>query len=301
MNETAKATIKAHLKENNINLNGLGESLKELSCLKELASLKDLDALKDLNDLGRLKELNGLGHLKQQTAVENPAKSSMLPKLPNDYLTEMFSANCTMNQSSLSAMETMETIYSHFYRDYLASSSKTLAAKMKNENSLNDLSFLNTFSSKTDLNKIDVRPTNGLSAASSQRTNSKLTSSLAEQRSSRLSSANDQPGLSLSHQLPVNTTKPTEVASRFLTPLQIDKNQTKKPRPKRFRCPHCDIAFSNNGQLKGHIRTHTGRLLLFRSLLQSAPTSGRFNRGLGRRRMPPDSARIIEISVRMFT
>ncbi|XP_076295136.1 uncharacterized protein LOC143216180 [Lasioglossum baleicum] len=34
--------------------------------------------------------------------------------------------------------------------------------------------------------------------------------------------------------------------------------QLKKLRPKRFRCEHCDVAFSNNGQLKGHIRIHTG-------------------------------------------
>lgn len=34
---------------------------------------------------------------------------------------------------------------------------------------------------------------------------------------------------------------------------------TKKQRPKKFKCPHCDVArFSNNGQLKSHIRTHTG-------------------------------------------
>ena len=32
----------------------------------------------------------------------------------------------------------------------------------------------------------------------------------------------------------------------------------KKQRPKRFRCPHCNVAFSNNGQLKGHVRSHTG-------------------------------------------
>lgn len=34
----------------------------------------------------------------------------------------------------------------------------------------------------------------------------------------------------------------------------------KKQRPKRFRCPHCQVAFSNNGQLKGHVRSHTGNL-----------------------------------------
>ena len=34
---------------------------------------------------------------------------------------------------------------------------------------------------------------------------------------------------------------------------------SKKQRPKKFKCPHCDVAkFSNNGQLKSHIRTHTG-------------------------------------------
>lgn len=33
----------------------------------------------------------------------------------------------------------------------------------------------------------------------------------------------------------------------------------KKQRPKKFKCPHCDYAFSNNGQLKGHIRSHLGK------------------------------------------
>ncbi|XP_065216056.1 E3 SUMO-protein ligase EGR2-like [Planococcus citri] len=31
-----------------------------------------------------------------------------------------------------------------------------------------------------------------------------------------------------------------------------------KQRPKKFRCPHCKVSFSNNGQLKGHVRIHTG-------------------------------------------
>lgn len=34
----------------------------------------------------------------------------------------------------------------------------------------------------------------------------------------------------------------------------------KKQRPKKYKCPHCDVGFSNNGQLKGHIRIHTGSL-----------------------------------------
>lgn len=29
---------------------------------------------------------------------------------------------------------------------------------------------------------------------------------------------------------------------------------SRKQRPKKFKCPTCDVAFSNNGQLKGHIR-----------------------------------------------
>lgn len=36
--------------------------------------------------------------------------------------------------------------------------------------------------------------------------------------------------------------------------------QMKKMRPKKYSCQYCDAAFSNNGQLTGHIRTHTGRL-----------------------------------------
>lgn len=33
----------------------------------------------------------------------------------------------------------------------------------------------------------------------------------------------------------------------------------KKQRPKKFQCPHCQVSFSNNGQLKGHVRIHTGK------------------------------------------
>lgn len=42
----------------------------------------------------------------------------------------------------------------------------------------------------------------------------------------------------------------------------VAAKQMKKLRPKKFRCEHCDVAFSNNGQLKGHIRIHTGKLRL---------------------------------------
>lgn len=33
---------------------------------------------------------------------------------------------------------------------------------------------------------------------------------------------------------------------------------SRKQRPKKYKCPHCNVGFSNNGQLKGHIRIHTG-------------------------------------------
>lgn len=36
---------------------------------------------------------------------------------------------------------------------------------------------------------------------------------------------------------------------------------SRKQRPKKYKCPHCDVGFSNNGQLKGHIRIHTGEYL----------------------------------------
>lgn len=41
---------------------------------------------------------------------------------------------------------------------------------------------------------------------------------------------------------------------------QIKLMTARKQRPKKFKCPYCDVAFSNNGQLKGHIRIHTGEL-----------------------------------------
>lgn len=36
------------------------------------------------------------------------------------------------------------------------------------------------------------------------------------------------------------------------------QQQSKKYRPKNFQCPACKMAFSNNGQLKNHVRIHTG-------------------------------------------
>ena len=35
----------------------------------------------------------------------------------------------------------------------------------------------------------------------------------------------------------------------------------RKVRPKKFKCDECGAAFSNNGQLRGHIRIHTGIIM----------------------------------------
>ncbi|XP_057340074.1 zinc finger protein 629-like [Microplitis mediator] len=49
-----------------------------------------------------------------------------------------------------------------------------------------------------------------------------------------------------------------EEAVRLIHQQDIAAKQMKKLRPKKFRCEHCNVAFSNNGQLRGHIRIHTG-------------------------------------------
>lgn len=49
-----------------------------------------------------------------------------------------------------------------------------------------------------------------------------------------------------------------EYARVLAEEAQVKAMTARKQRPKKFKCPHCDVAFSNNGQLKGHIRIHTG-------------------------------------------
>ncbi|KAG8035505.1 hypothetical protein G9C98_006951 [Cotesia typhae] len=49
-----------------------------------------------------------------------------------------------------------------------------------------------------------------------------------------------------------------EEAVRLIHQQDIAAKQMKKLRPKKFRCEHCNVAFSNNGQLRGHVRIHTG-------------------------------------------
>lgn len=53
-----------------------------------------------------------------------------------------------------------------------------------------------------------------------------------------------------------------ECARILAEDAQVKMMTARKQRPKKFKCPHCDVAFSNNGQLKGHIRIHTGKHLL---------------------------------------
>lgn len=43
---------------------------------------------------------------------------------------------------------------------------------------------------------------------------------------------------------------------------QEDIAKEKKKRPKKLPCEYCNLKFSNNGQLKGHVRSHTGIYLL---------------------------------------
>lgn len=54
-----------------------------------------------------------------------------------------------------------------------------------------------------------------------------------------------------------------EYARVLAEEAQVKMMTARKQRPKKFKCPHCDVAFSNNGQLKGHIRIHTGELLSY--------------------------------------
>ncbi|UXI19561.1 hypothetical protein NH340_JMT05504 [Sarcoptes scabiei] len=51
---------------------------------------------------------------------------------------------------------------------------------------------------------------------------------------------------------------PTNSANTSSSIVSLSNGSNKKQRPKRFQCPHCQVSFSNNGQLKGHIRIHTG-------------------------------------------
>lgn len=49
-----------------------------------------------------------------------------------------------------------------------------------------------------------------------------------------------------------------EYARVLAEEAQVKMMTARRQRPKKFKCPHCEVAFSNNGQLKGHIRIHTG-------------------------------------------
>ncbi|XP_011505691.1 PREDICTED: zinc finger protein 286A-like [Ceratosolen solmsi marchali] len=57
--------------------------------------------------------------------------------------------------------------------------------------------------------------------------------------------------------LPANYQSVQDAVNRLSHQDAVAK-QIKKLRPKKFRCHYCNVAFSNNGQLKGHLRIHTG-------------------------------------------
>lgn len=49
-----------------------------------------------------------------------------------------------------------------------------------------------------------------------------------------------------------------ECARVIAEDIHLKSQSSRKQRPKKFKCSYCDVAFSNNGQLRGHIRIHTG-------------------------------------------
>lgn len=49
-----------------------------------------------------------------------------------------------------------------------------------------------------------------------------------------------------------------EEAVQLVHRQDVVAKEMKKMRPKKHNCPHCSMAFSNGGQLTGHIRIHTG-------------------------------------------
>lgn len=49
-----------------------------------------------------------------------------------------------------------------------------------------------------------------------------------------------------------------EEAMQMVHRQDVVAKEMKKMRPKKHSCPHCSMAFSNGGQLTGHIRIHTG-------------------------------------------
>ncbi|XP_058837364.1 early growth response protein 3 [Topomyia yanbarensis] len=69
------------------------------------------------------------------------------------------------------------------------------------------------------------------------------------------------PGLNFTG-LPIDPLSYEQMEQEYFRVLTEDAKakllSSRKQRPKKFKCPHCEVAFSNNGQLKGHIRIHTG-------------------------------------------
>lgn len=65
--------------------------------------------------------------------------------------------------------------------------------------------------------------------------------------------------LNLNDDLDATTMLRTPVTStQTVDKHQIEPDTQRRYRPKNFQCPACKMAFSNNGQLKNHVRIHTG-------------------------------------------
>ena len=51
-----------------------------------------------------------------------------------------------------------------------------------------------------------------------------------------------------------------QLAAGKIQDLHLAAASDKKIRPKKYKCDQCSASFSNNGQLRGHVRIHTGTL-----------------------------------------
>ena len=41
--------------------------------------------------------------------------------------------------------------------------------------------------------------------------------------------------------------------------LPVEAGELEEKKSRKYKCPHCDVCCANNGQLKGHMRVHTGK------------------------------------------
>ena len=58
----------------------------------------------------------------------------------------------------------------------------------------------------------------------------------------------------VSHMMQVRAVHQLQELQMAVASVAVDK----KIRPKKYKCDKCNACFSNNGQLRGHVRIHTG-------------------------------------------